>query len=260
MTEKNSGNTTSTPARFNHVGFGRGQELPLLERVTDASGVRHYNTPTGKKYPSVTTVLAQHNREVIEAWKARIGHAEANAISRRAAGRGTGLHLAVENYLDNKPAWTPGSFVNPLVQESFANLKPLLDRIDNIHCQETPMFSHHLRLAGTVDCIAEFDGKLTIIDFKTSTKPKKKDWISSYFMQCAAYAIMYEELTGIAIPRMAVLVSVEEQAEPQLFLERRDNWARDLIKLRDQYEQMLLTPIDSESTIAVYPDDRKIHE
>jgi len=245
---------------FNHLGFGRGQPLPVLEQVTDATGVRHYNTPTGKKYPSVTTVLAQHNKDVIDAWRARVGEAEANAISRRAAGRGTGVHLATERYLDNQPPWTAGSFVNPLVKESFTHLQPLLDRIDNIHCQETRMFSHHLRLAGTVDCIAEFDGKLSVIDFKTSGKAKKKEWISSYFMQCAAYAVMYEELTGIPIARLVVLISVEEDTEPQLFVERRDNWIPDLIKLRDQYEQSLLTDIDSVPTIAVYPDEGKIHE
>lgn len=256
----NTGLNTYSPTNFNHLGFGRGQQLPILEQMTGANGVRYYNTPTGKRYPSVTTVLSQHNKDVIDAWKARVGEAEANAISRRAAGRGTGVHLATEKYLNNEDPWTPGSFVNPLVKESFTHLKPLLDRIDNIHCQETKMFSHHLRLAGTVDCIAEFDGKLSVIDFKTSGKSKKKEWISSYFMQCAAYAVMYEELTGIPISRLVVLISVEEETEPQLFVEKRDNWIGGLIELRDQYEKSLLTDIDSVPTMTVYPDDRNNNE
>jgi genome maintenance exonuclease 1 len=98
------------------------------------------------------------------------------------------------------------------------------------------MFSHHLRLAGTVDCVAEWDGKLSIIDFKSSTKPKKREWIPSYFMQCAAYAIMYEELTFIPIKQLVVVVAVEEDCTTQVFIEDRDTWAPELIELRDQYE------------------------
>jgi genome maintenance exonuclease 1 len=228
---------------FNHVGFGLGnQPKPLLERVTAADGRRVYNTPTGKRYPSVTTVLAEKNKQVIVDWRKRIGADQANTISRVAAGRGTGMHLAAERYLDNLPAFEPGRTINPLHYEMFKKLQPLLDRCNNIHCQETPLYSHWLRLAGTVDCVGEFDGKLSIIDFKSSTKPKKEEWISSYFMQCAAYAIMYEELTQIPIANLAVLVAVEED-DAQLFIQRRDDWAPELLKWRDNYET-LLTAID----------------
>ena len=98
------------------------------------------------------------------------------------------------------------------------------------------MFSHHLRMAGTVDCIGEYDGKLSVIDFKTSTKPKREDWIHSYFMQCAAYAIMYEELTFIPITQLVVLVAVEEDCTVQVFKQHRDNWTKPLLKVREQYE------------------------
>lgn len=239
----NPGLTTSTPAKFTHLGFGRGIERPVLEQITAADGRRVYNTPTGAKYPSVTTVLAEKNKKVILDWRQRIGADQANQISRRAAGRGTGLHRAVERYLNNDAPFAPELTVNPLQFEMFRQLMPLLDRIDNIHCQETAMFSHHLRLAGTVDCIAEFDGKLSVIDFKTSTKPKKAEWISTYFMQCAAYAIMYEELTQIPIVNLAVLIAVEEDAPPQLFVEHRDRWATELLQWRNNYEN-LLTAID----------------
>jgi genome maintenance exonuclease 1 len=98
------------------------------------------------------------------------------------------------------------------------------------------MFSHHLRLAGTVDCIAEWDGRLSVIDFKTSTRAKKAEWIGSYFMQCAAYAIMYEELAFIPVTQLVVLVSVEEEPEPQVFIEHRDRWTKELLQWRDFYE------------------------
>lgn len=229
---------------FNHVGFGLGnQPKPLLEQITAADGRRVYNTPSGLKYPSVTTVLGEKNRQVIIDWRKRVGAEQANAISRVASGRGTGMHLAAERYLNNLPAFDASKTINPLHYEMFKKLQPYLDRINNIHCQETPLYSHWLRLAGTVDCVGEFDGKLSIIDFKSSTKPKKAEWISTYFMQCAAYAIMYEELTKIPIANLAVLIAVEED-EPQLFIERRDTWVKELVHWRDNYEK-LLTAIDN---------------
>ena len=125
--------------------------------------------------------------------------------------------------------------MNIFTQEIFNTFKPILEPIDNIHCQETRMFSHHLRLAGTVDCIAEYQGKLSVIDFKTASKPKKHDWIHNYFMQCSAYAIMYEEMTGIPVPQVVILVAVED-SEPQVFVEKRDPWVTGLLKYRDIYE------------------------
>jgi len=228
---------------FNHVGFGLGQPVPRLEQITESTGRRVYNTPTGRRYPSVTTVLAEKSKDVILNWRNRIGADQANAISRVAAGRGTGMHKAAERYLDNQTPFDTTKTINPLHFEMFKKLMPLLDRVDNIHCQETALYSHHLRLAGTVDCIGEFDGKLSIIDFKSSTKPKKKEWISGYFMQAAAYAIMYEELTKIPINRLAVLVAVEDD-EPQVFTEFRDKWVSELLVWRDNYEN-LSTAIDN---------------
>jgi len=243
MTLLNPGLTTSTPAKFTHLGFGRGQQRPILEQITAEDGRRVYNTPTGQRYPSVTTVLAEKSRQHIFEWRQRIGADQANQISRSAAGRGTGLHKAAERYLDNQSPFDTSRTINPLHYEMFRKLMPMLDRINNIHCQETALFSHHLRLAGTVDCVAEFDGKLSIIDFKSSTKPKKAEWISGYFMQTAAYAIMYEELTGIPIANLAVLVAVEEDDAPQLFLEKRDSWVPELLHWRNNYEN-LLTSVD----------------
>jgi genome maintenance exonuclease 1 len=219
---------------FNHVGFGLGKRrLPVLEQYTAPDGVRFYNTPSGEKYPSVTTVLSILGREAIANWRKRVGAENANTIARVAAGRGTGVHNRIETYLNNVEGIHPPT---PLVQEMFGSIRPELDKINNIHCQETRMFSHHLRMAGTVDCIGEYDGRLSVIDFKTSTKPKQEEWISSYFMQCAAYAIMYEEIAFIPITQLVVLVAVEEDCTVQVFKQHRDNWAKPLLKVREQYE------------------------
>lgn len=206
--------------------------LPTLERIdTDAESGRMYLTPTGKKYPSVTSVMSLHSRQAIMEWRSKVGAEEANRVSKRASRRGTSLHLLCEKYLLGEPV-QPSMFDI----EMFNSIKPFLNRIDNIHCLETPLFSHHLEVAGTVDCIAEFDGKLSIIDFKTSAKEKRKEWISGYFMQTAAYAVMFEEMTGIPINRTVIIMGVDA-GEPQLFIEKRDTWIGQFIETRVQYRK-----------------------
>lgn len=221
--------------QFRHVGT---QLLAELKQVTNADGSRMYETPSGKKYPSVTTVLQNYNKEALIAWRKRVGDAEANRISTRATRRGTKLHTLCERYLQNVED-VFGDNVDPLQKEMFSNIVPLLHDIDNIHLQESRLFSHHLRIAGTVDCIAEHDGRLSVIDFKTATKPKSKDKIANYFMQCSGYAVMYEEMTGIPIQKLVVMIAVEDEP-PQLFIEKRDNYIKDLIHYRDLYEKINL--------------------
>ena len=214
---------------FNHVKV---REFEKLEQITLPNGVRHYVTPEGKKYPSVTTILGAQSKQGILEWRKKIGEEEANKISRAAASRGTKLHTHVENYLNNVNAIEPKTIFQ---KELFDSILSHLHRIDNIHLQEERLYSDHLRLAGTVDCIGEFDGKLAVIDFKTASRQKEKDWIKSYFMQCAAYAIMYEERTGTPISKLVVLIAVEGDS-PQVFIEKRDNWVAELLKCRDSYE------------------------
>ena len=219
--------------KFQHVGFGGNNRfVPKLEQINE-NGTRLYATPDGRRYPSVTTILSEHGKEAIEAWRNRIGHEEANRIGARAANRGTRIHTYTESYLKNESI---DFGLNIFTEELFNTFKPLLEPINNIHCLETRMFSHHLRLAGTVDCIAEYNGVLSVIDFKTASKSKKHEWIHSYFMQASAYAIMYEELTGIPVPDLHILVAVEDQ-EPQIFSEKRNRWTRGLLDYRDIYEK-----------------------
>lgn len=213
---------------FRHVYSER--TLPKLEQVNE-NGTRFYLTPEGNKYPSVTTVLSEYSRKGIQEWRNRVGNEEANRISSKASTRGTKLHKACEDYLNNKDP----NFNTPLEKELFEKIKPLLNNINNIHAQELRMYSHHLRMAGTVDCIAEYEGKLAVIDFKTSSRMKEASYIENYFMQCSAYAIMYEERFCIPINKTIVIVAVEEHA-PQIFFETRDNHVKRLLEYRDIYE------------------------
>lgn len=207
-------------------------EIKLQSVTNESSGKRTYATPEGQTYPSVTTVLSEHGREAIAAWRNRIGAAEANRISNSAARRGTRVHKLAERYIKNEEIVLD----NPLHQDLFDRLRPHLDEIDNIRASEYNLYSDYLRLAGTVDCIADYKGKPHIIDFKTSSKPKQRDWIHSYFMQASAYAIMAEERYGLTIPRLAIIIAVED-SDPQVFVEHRDDWAELLIEYRDLYEK-----------------------
>lgn len=214
---------------FNHVTLDR--EVPKLKQVNE-NGTRYYVTPEGAKYPSITTVLSAYNQKAIFEWRKRVGEEQANKISRQASSRGTRIHLLCEHYLDNKPP----EFKTPLDQVLFKSLVPTLHNINNIHAQELRMYSDHLRIAGTVDCVAEYNGKLSVIDFKTASRQKYKEDIENYFMQCAAYAIMFEERFEKPVSQIVVAIAVEED-EPQIFIEKRDNYTKRLIEFRDLYEK-----------------------
>lgn len=177
----------------------------------------------------MTSVVGLLKAQQIQEWRNRVGAAEANKISSRASRRGTSIHSLCEDYLLGK-----NPTADQFDHEMFKSLVPILDRIDNIHCLETQLYSHHLQVAGTVDCIAEFDGKLHVIDFKTSSKPKPKDWIHDYFMQTSAYAVMFEELTGIPVGRLLIVMGVDDH-EPLVFQEKRNDWVFQFRDLRDKY-------------------------
>lgn len=202
-----------------------------LERDTFADGRRVYVTPEGNKYPSVTSVTGLDSKFHIDKWRQRVGAEEADRITNRALARGTRIHEHCENYLKLGKA-TPDIFD----QEMFGSIRPLLDKIDNIHCLETPLWSDHLQTAGTVDCIADFDGKLSVIDFKTASRAKERDDIHNYFEQTAAYAVMFEERTGIPIGRLVILMAIDDDA-PRVFVEKRDNWIAGFRRARMNYRQ-----------------------
>jgi len=203
-----------------------------LQATTGTDGNRVYHTPDGKHYPSVTTVLSAHTKKGILDWRERVGEEEANRVSRKAAFRGTRFHNMAEKYLQNELS---GGDFSLMDYEMFKVAQPVLDRIDNIRAQESTLWSHHLRLAGRVDCIAEFDGKLSVIDFKTARREKDEEHIQHYYMQAAAYAIMFEERTKIPINRLVIAIVVED-GFMQVFQGKRDKYVNSLLYYRDLYE------------------------
>ena len=197
------------------VHLNHAELIDLVAETTDSG--RMYVTPEGNKYPSVTTVIGAKSKKSILEWRKRVGEAEANRISSRAASRGTSLHSMNEDYLNNM--FNEEKYkdkVLPLFM--FKHLKPFLDKINNIHVLEGALYSDKLKLAGRVDCIAEYENELAIIDFKSSTEPKKRDWIENYVAQECAYAMMYYERTGIKVKKLVTLIACED-GEIQVFQE-----------------------------------------
>lgn len=216
---------------FTHI---KDLEFPKLKRITSDNGSRVYETPSGKAYPSVTTVVGLLKKQVILEWRKRVGDEEANRISSTAARRGTRVHTFCEKYLLNEEV-DAGIFD----KDMWLRFKPLLDDIDNIYALEQSLFSDHLEVAGTVDCIAEYKGKMSVIDFKTSKRIKSKNDIHDYFMQCSAYAVAFEEMTGIPVPQIVILMAVDDE-DPIVFVEKRNSWIKGFIDLRSEYRRLKL--------------------
>ena len=198
------------------------EDVPFvpIERET-IDGVRYYKAMgTDKliKLPSITSVISHRNKDKFKAWRAKVGEQEANNITRKATHRGTDAHTLIEEYLNNVEP-DEMSDVLPLSEFLFKQAKPTLNRINNILCQEQSLWSFEIGIAGSVDCIAEFDGELSIIDFKTSAKPKPREWIEDYFVQCAAYACMLYEMKDIMVKKFVIVMTCEN-GEVEVYEER----------------------------------------
>lgn len=203
-----------------------------LERV-NINGVRHYATPDGKKYKSVTTILGEKtDKTALYEWRKRVGEAEANRVSTQAANRGTAIHSICEYYLLNEPNYPKG--VMPVNMDTFKQLRPHIDEhIGKIYGIEYFLYSHQLKTAGATDCIADYDGIPTIVDFKTSRKPKKEEWIENYFLQATAYALMAEELLcewQFKIPQIAIMIAVDDE-QPQLFVKQKEQYVEKVLEI-----------------------------
>ena len=213
--------------KFNHYASS------LLDLKTEnIEGKRHYVTPDGDKCISITTLLSELSREGISRWRAKVGAEEANRISRQASSRGTRVHNIAESYIKNQEDHLEG--VLPDAVEMFQSITPLIDRIDNVHCVEGALYSDELKLAGRTDLIAEFDGALSAIDYKTSKRIKIWDHCHSYFMQGAFYAHAYEERTGIPVNDIVIIMAVENE-EPLLFRETKERWLEPLRQVIHKY-------------------------
>jgi len=212
-----------------------GVVLPTLTRKTTEEG-RRYFTPDGSAYPSVTTVLGILSKQAIIEWRKRVGEEEANRISRQASGRGTAVHKLCEDYLNNEEDWKGKH--QPANLFMFNTLKPVLDeKINNIWFQEVYLYSDKLKTAGQVDCIAEFEGELSVIDFKTSRRVKKEDGILGYFLQVSFYAAAFYEMTGIPIRQGVILIAVDD-SEPQVFKFNTYDYLEHFVQVRKKYRAL----------------------
>jgi hypothetical protein len=205
--------------KFDHVCV----ELKNYEKIV-IDGKRHYMTPNGY-YPSITTVLGKtSDKSYLQEWRTRVGDAEADRITNNSAKRGTNLHKMCEDYLNNVPL----SCKMPDALEMYYSVRPFLNRINNIHCQEGCLYSDKLKIAGSVDCIGEFDGILSVIDFKNARRTKTEDDIYDYFLQETFYALAYQELTGVIINQIVTIIAVEDD-KPQIFIKLLRPYIKPLI-------------------------------
>lgn len=207
-----------------------------LERVT-VNGKRYYVTPSGEKYPSVTTVLSSMNAEGIQEWRNKVGAEQAQKISTQASRRGTAVHLLAERYLRNEQDWDREAMPSNL--ETFKQIKPYLDKYcDNVYGNEIMLYSDDLRTAGQCDLVARIHGIRTIGDFKTAKKAKKEEWIQNYFYQCTAYALMLYEREKVWCPQICLMIATDEDGL-QVFLKRTSDYVPLVRQFFDDYHDKL---------------------
>ena len=217
---------------FEHVKLPQLQ-FDLKAETTDSG--RLYTTPEGNRYKSITTVLSHYGKQGIYEWRKAVGEEYANKVSRRAADRGTKVHKICEDYLNNEIPELKMQLMMPDLKELFFKIKPIIDEnVGKVYTQEQALYSDKLRIAGRVDLIAEWNGKVAVIDYKTSTKQKDEENIQNYFMQCTAYALMFAERTGIWIDDIVVLIATEE-GPAQVFERQIHDYRQPLIEMIDKY-------------------------
>lgn len=222
--------------------------LPELSADTTDHG-RFYQTPTGNIYPSITTVLGALSKEHLDAWRDRIGEEEAKKISLHASGRGTDLHAVLESFIKNEELVFPED-PRSKVKIMFNRMKRVLGKsCDEVLAQEVPLYSDLFRIAGRCDLIAKWDGTLSIIDFKGSSKAKKTAWIQGYFMQATGYSLMFEEQTGIKVEDIVILMCGEDDFSCQVFTEKRAKFIEPLRNAILSYEASHTTPASGLSVL-----------
>ena len=208
-------------------------DLPLL-KAKNVDGKRFYeHQETKEVYPSITSVLSIRQKEGLIEWRKKVGEEVANHVMISAANRGTAVHNMVEDYLNNVDIEQVEKYKKQFLPRMMFNvLKPELSKINNIRLQEAQMFSSDYTVAGRCDCVGEYDGVLSIIDFKTSTKEKNEDWIENYFIQGAAYSEMYKEHFGEEVTQVVILITTEE-GTTQVFTKNKVDY---LPKLKEAVE------------------------
>ena len=229
---------------FNHI------QVSLPEVTTETiNRKRFYVTPEGEKYPSITTVLSNRKKEGLFEWRKRVGNDVANYVARTSASRGTKVHHMCEDYLNNefdeekhKKDFLPFCLFNQLKDQALCNL-------NNIYAQEAGLYSDKYKVAGRVDCVAEYKDTLSIIDFKTSTRERSDDWNENYYIQGSAYAEMFEERTKIKIDQVVILV-VTEDGTVQEFVKSKQDYLPMLEASINEWSKSNETPINIDGDVS----------
>ena len=229
---------------FNHI------QVSLPEVTTETiNRKRFYVTPEGEKYPSITTVLSNRKKEGLFEWRKRVGNDVANYVARTSASRGTKVHHMCEDYLNNefdeekhKKDFLPFCLFNQLKDQALCNM-------NNIYAQEAGLYSDKYKVAGRVDCVAEYKDTLSIIDFKTSTRERSDDWNENYYIQGSAYAEMFEERTKIKIDQVVILV-VTEDGTVQEFVKSKQDYLPMLEESMNEWSKTNETPISIDGDVS----------
>ena len=229
---------------FNHI------QVSLPEVTTETiNRKRFYVTPEGEKYPSITTVLSNRKKEGLFEWRKRVGNDVANYVARTSASRGTKVHHMCEDYLNNefdeekhRKDFLPFCLFNQLKDQALLN-------VDNIYAQEAGLYSDKYKVAGRVDCVAEYKDTLSIIDFKTSTRERSDDWNENYYIQGSAYAEMFEERTKIKIDQVVILV-VTEDGTVQEFVKNKQDYLPMLEESMNEWSRTNETPINIDGDVS----------
>ena len=229
---------------FNHV------QISLPEVTTETiNRKRFYVTPEGEKYPSITTVLSTRKKEGLFEWRKRVGNDVANYVARTSASRGTKVHHMCEDYLNNefdeeqhRKDFLPFCLFNQLKDQALCNL-------NNIYAQEAGLYSDKYKVAGRVDCVAEYKDTLSIIDFKTSTRERSDDWNENYYIQGSAYAEMFEERTEMKIDQVVILV-VTEDGTVQEFVKNKQDYLPMLEESINAWSKSNETPINNDGDVS----------
>lgn len=211
--------------------------LPTLKVKTLVNGKRFYTTLTGAKYPSVTTVLGDQEKAYLTDWRNSMGHKNADRETKRAGARGAAVHKLTELYLKNLLTPEEAKLHTPDDIFLFNQIRLSLNKINNIKVQETPLYSDSLGIAGSVDCIGEYNGVPSVIDFKTSTKNKITSMIGDYFLQATGYVLMWNELTNDTIENITIIMAVEKGIVPLLFHDKIDKYVKPLLIRIDEYNR-----------------------
>ena len=204
-------------------------EIPRVE----IDGKRYYATPNGDRYRSVTTVLSNLSKDGIQKWRESVGEEQANKISKKASTRGTKLHTMMEDYLMNVEDFALNKM--PTTLSLFLDVQPYVDNnVEEVYGIEYPLYSDRLKAAGTTDLICSYQGKPSIVDYKTSNKPKKEQWIENYFVQSTAYSLMCKERYDFDIEQIVIIIAVDNDS-PQVFIKNPNDYVRRTIEIFNTY-------------------------